>query len=66
MSKPGVYKIREENELRIPDRGDALSILEALGVRLGVRELDDWHAVAREQPVRLVLRLCALSCRECA
>ena len=32
-SKPGVYKIREENELRIPDRGDALRILEALGVR---------------------------------
>ena len=32
-SKPGAYKIREENELRIPDRGDALRILEALGVR---------------------------------
>ena len=32
-SKPGLYKIREENELRIPDRGEAVMILEALGVR---------------------------------
>jgi len=32
-SRPGLYKIREESELRISDTGEALAILEALGVR---------------------------------
>ena len=32
-SKPGLYKIREESELRISDPGEALTILEALGLR---------------------------------
>jgi adenylate cyclase, class 2 len=31
--KPGLYKVREENELSIPERSVALSILEAAGVR---------------------------------
>jgi adenylate cyclase, class 2 len=31
--RPGLYKIREESELRISEPGQALTILEALGVR---------------------------------
>jgi adenylate cyclase, class 2 len=32
-SRPGLYKIREESEVSLPDPGEALTILKALGVR---------------------------------
>jgi adenylate cyclase, class 2 len=67
-SKPGMYKIREENELRIPDRDVALSILEALGVRpwfryekfrtvFGLRGMRGLKLALDETPIGVFLEL---------
>jgi adenylate cyclase class 2 len=67
-SKPGQYKIREENELRIPDRGEALMILEAFGVRpwfryekfrtvFGLRGMRGLKLALDETPIGVFLEL---------
>lgn len=66
--KPGRYKIREENELRIADRREALRVLEALGVRrwfryekfrteFGLRGLGGLKVAVDETPIGVFLEL---------
>jgi adenylate cyclase class 2 len=65
---PGRYKIREENEVRIPDRGEALMILKALGVRpwfryekfrtvFGLRGMRGLKLALDETPIGVFLEL---------
>jgi adenylate cyclase class 2 len=67
-NKPGLYKIREENEVRIPDRGEALMILKALGVRpwfryekfrtvFGLRGMRGLKLALDETPIGIFLEL---------